>query len=373
MNEYMNVLESFGESRSINDILDFKKIIFFGAGESSNEAFKYFNKKGKEIIAYFDSNVNLHGNKKNNIKIYNPINIKEMVEFNNAAVVITSSYQHEISIELTERYGVSQDKIFPYITEMFSKHFNPALISDNYSKIKRVNNYFGDYESINYFNSLIKFRWTMNPLFLKPNSKIKGFFQYDNSKLGPQYGDYIIDCGAYIGDTVELYINRLDRKCKIYAIEAYPPNYERLLYTIKQNKIEGNVIPLNIAVDSKPGTIKMPISDRNINPRKSIKDTSNANYFEVNVDTIDGLVEKLKIPKIDFIKMDIEGSELEALKGAANTIKKYKPSLVLSAYHVPEHIWELVDMAKKLNNNYKIFAGHHPKCIYEIEYYLYNK
>ena len=58
---------------------------------------------------------------------------------------------------------------------------------------------------------------------------------------------------------------------------------------------------------------------------------------------------------VTFIKMDIEGAELEALKGAQETIKKYHPPLALSIYHKPEDIVQLPQFIKSLVPEYKLY------------------
>lgn len=58
---------------------------------------------------------------------------------------------------------------------------------------------------------------------------------------------------------------------------------------------------------------------------------------------------------VTFIKMDIEGAELEALKGAQETIKKYRPTLAISIYHRPQDIVELPEYIKTLIPEYKLY------------------
>ena len=63
--------------------------------------------------------------------------------------------------------------------------------------------------------------------------------------------------------------------------------------------------------------------------------------------------------KITFIKMDIEGAELNALYGSKEIIKKYVPKLAVCVYHKTEHLWEIPFFIKSLNPNYKIYLRHH--------------
>ena len=66
----------------------------------------------------------------------------------------------------------------------------------------------------------------------------------------------------------------------------------------------------------------------------------------------------MKPDKIDFIKMDIEGAELEALKGAEKTIRNYKPRLAICVYHKLQDFWEIPNWISSLNLGYKFHLRH---------------
>ena len=92
---------------------------------------------------------------------------------------------------------------------------------------------------------------------------------------------------------------------------------------------------------------------------------SESGNIEVPVADIDSLVND----QVTFIKMDIEGSEYEALKGAKNTIKMYKPRLAISVYHKLQDIWDIPKLILELNPNYKLYFRHY--SIAEDETVLY--
>ena len=73
---------------------------------------------------------------------------------------------------------------------------------------------------------------------------------------------------------------------------------------------------------------------------------------------IDEMANREKLKRVDLIKMDIEGAELQALIGAEKTIKKYKPVLVISLYHKLEHIWQIPEFINNLDLNYRFYIDH---------------
>jgi hypothetical protein len=79
---------------------------------------------------------------------------------------------------------------------------------------------------------------------------------------------------------------------------------------------------------------------------------------EVQTVSIDDFVQKNNIDKIDFIKMDIEGAELNALRGAIKTLNKFRPKLAISVYHDLNHFWGIPQFILSLGLNYKFYLGH---------------
>ena len=93
----------------------------------------------------------------------------------------------------------------------------------------------------------------------------------------------------------------------------------------------------------------------------------NSNIITVNTVALDDFLSE----KPTLIKMDIEGFELDALKGAQNIIRSYKPKLAICIYHKPEDIFEIIHYIRSLEPQYKFKVKHHSGCIWETVLYAY--
>ena len=74
---------------------------------------------------------------------------------------------------------------------------------------------------------------------------------------------------------------------------------------------------------------------------------------------LDTYVARNNLPRVDFIKLDIEGAELDMLHGAKKTITRCKPKMAISAYHKPEDLWTLANYVKSLRSDYEFEFRHH--------------
>ena len=76
--------------------------------------------------------------------------------------------------------------------------------------------------------------------------------------------------------------------------------------------------------------------------------------------SIDSYVREKKIPRVDFIKLDVEGAELDVLEGAKATVALYKPILALSVYHKLDDFWTLTNFVKSIRPDYEFALRHYP-------------
>ncbi|MHA1240858.1 MAG: FkbM family methyltransferase [Promethearchaeota archaeon] len=185
-----------------------------------------------------------------------------------------------------------------------------------------------------YQESIFKYR---HGLVYVPEEKIKAINNKD-----------FIDCGAYIGDSALVFETYYHPK-NIYSFEPNKFNYNFLLETIKLNNLK-KTIPVKLGVGSKVSSKKFKYSHDS-----SKVDKNGDNIIEIT--TIDKFVSSKNLD-IGLIQMDVEGYELETLKGAVETIKEFKPILLICIYHSPEEFIEVIKIVHNYNLGYNIKIKH---------------
>ena len=152
-----------------------------------------------------------------------------------------------------------------------------------------------------------------------------------------------LDLGAYNGDTVIEFINKSPKYNSITAIEPDVKNFKKLQ---KNTENLDNITLINKAISDKSGIIKFSTAGG----RNSRVGGEN----EILSTSIDDLNKNFS-----FIKFDVEGQELSAIKGGVNVIKKH-PKMLVSAYHRSEDIFTIPLAVNEINKNYKIYLRHLP-------------
>jgi len=129
----------------------------------------------------------------------------------------------------------------------------------------------------------------------------------------------VIDVGAHIGKYTVL-AGKLS-KGKVIAIEASKENFSILKKNIKLNKVR-NVIAFNFAVSRFDGTVKLYKPDTS--GHNTLKKIPNVPYEIVKSVSLDSFLRRLKIKKVDLIKIDVEGEEVNVIKGFKRYLSSHK-------------------------------------------------
>ena len=174
-------------------------------------------------------------------------------------------------------------------------------------------------------------------------------YEYFLNGFLPKVGDIAIDGGAYDVDTATDFVKQ---GAQVYAFEMDAANYQKCVAPAEKF---GFTIE-NLGLSNQEGDAFY--SSGGVGSRKL------ANYAEGRLIArfidLDSYVDRKNLPRVDYIKLDIEGSELDALHGAAKTITRWKPKMSICVYHKPEDLWTLPTYIKFLRSDYEFQFRHHP-------------
>lgn len=161
---------------------------------------------------------------------------------------------------------------------------------------------------------------------------------YENGPVKLREDDIVIDAGANVGFFAYWAARRLSPEGRVYAFEPVSEVFVCLRQLVAYFSLEAKVSCLPLALGSASGELQLELAHlggasgaikRNIAGQA-------AKAITVEQTTIDEFVAGYNLPYVSFIKMDIEGMEREALKGAAWTLATWKPRLALCTYHLPD-------------------------------------
>jgi FkbM family methyltransferase len=272
-------------------------------------------------------------------------------------------------LEVKKRLDKEGFKNISYLAFCRYSHFDlvhPPFImdfennyKDHFLEYRWLYQLLGDKKSKKTFTKVINFKMTFDYRFMD------GFTnnhkeQYFDKELIPEIKKIrFFDGGAYVGDTAtELIKNYPDFK-KIWLIEPIPENIRIAKRELDHFK---NIEFLTCGVSDKKETL-------HFNEEKSFSTIYGHGTQSVEVNTIDNIVKE----KVDFIKLDIEGAEQDAIDGAKETIKKYKPILAICVYHKAEDWYKIPKKILAIENNYDVYLRHYMEGIFETVMYFIPK
>jgi FkbM family methyltransferase len=148
-------------------------------------------------------------------------------------------------------------------------------------------------------------------------------------------GDVVVDIGAHIGlFTVRAAKVVGEETGLVVAIEPNGNNLKFLERNITENRL-ANVITIPEGIWSKEDKLKLYLGCYSDTGSLYLGPEQSNEFVEVKVDSLDNMLKRLDIKRVDFIKMDVEGAEIEALKGMRETLRG-NVKLAISAYHERE-------------------------------------
>jgi len=166
------------------------------------------------------------------------------------------------------------------------------------------------------------------------------------SRLGVRAGDIVRDCGANIGAIAR---QALQAGAKlVVAVEPGPDALVCLRRNLATEIAAGRAIVYPKGVWDKDAVLELTTGDHLASTASSVAIDRGKHGVKIPVTTIDNLVAELNLPRVDFIKMDIEGAEAQALAGAVRTVERFRPRMAIALEHRPSDVETLPRLAARL-------------------------
>ncbi|SFG75552.1 methyltransferase, FkbM family [Lachnospiraceae bacterium C7] len=333
-------------------------IYIYGAGEGASNISKRF----KNINISFAGKVV-------NRKYYVPGNdyecLEDIIESQKINLVIAHKGYEEKNIE---NFKCNIENVVDYDCFAGNCEVDPNIMTFEYIKLHdnqltKIYNSLADNKSKEVLVAYINQKISMDYKYLK---SVKSENQYfDNEIIKFSKNEALIDAGAYNGDTAKKFVeilksNGIESYDAIYSFEPNLENYKEL----SEVKIK-NLYIYNMALSNQKNHV---LFLENIKGKSACVSKNKKENIENGIEC-DSLDNVLHGKKITFIKMDIEGFELEALKGAKEIIKTQRPKLAICIYHKREDLWEIPNYIMSIVDGYEFYIRAYEDTATELVLY----
>jgi len=351
--EIPNKIEQFLTLQKNNPNLP---VILWGSGNGCEWFVKFMHKYKIPIACIIDRNEN--AGKENVIPVITPE--EACVLYDKAIVVISAmAYKNEIeesiALNMPGFLAVSFDptlEILQQVTNTERKEY----IAEHKNELCKIEQILEDDRSKTVFNNILAGAITSDIDYYKHIAEDSQYFP-DIIKKRMSEEEIFADIGAYIGDSIREFREAVHYKYKkIYAFEPDANN----MAILRKNIVDDRVIFFQKGAGKYNGKAFF-INEKGGGGQDEaahvVEEKSRA-ASEIEIVRLDDVIQE----KCTYIKLDIEGMELDALTGAEKLIRQYKPKLAISVYHKMVDLLEIPAFVMNLDTGYKLYLRHYWNC-----------
>ena len=332
-----------------------RPIVLYGTGNGADKIIEYLGSLGRRPEAVFASDGFVRSRTFAGLPVESFKDVSGRYGKDMKILMCFGSDRAEV-IENAVRLDAEYDLALPDVPLYGGGIFDEKYFSEHADELLEVRNMLSDEQSKLVFDDAVRYRLTGKMKYLRRVEDV--LFTYSRF-FGGRNVACAVDGGAYRGDSVKKLASAIPALKKIYAYEPDPKTFEKLRSTVPEvyDGYGVTVVPKNAALGDAAGCAEFSSSSS----RGAGEEGKNRRSKSVCVRTepVDALCER-----IDLIKLDVEGAEYEALRGAENTLRECAPHLAVSLYHRTDDIWRLPLYIKEkyANKDFKYYLRR-PECL----------
>ena len=337
-----------------------QRLILFGAGGLGRRTLAGLRKAGIEPLAFADNSERLQGTMVDGIRVLAPADAARAFG-SEATFVITTwngnspermkdkrSQLMALGCQRVATAGLLYWK-YPATLLPFYPIDLPHKLLQRGSEVTAAFQALADDASRREYVAQVSFRLLMDSESMGDSMR-PSYFLPDVYRL--RRDEFLVDCGAFDGDTIRDFIRLTDNSfARVLAFEPDQINWGRLtafLATLPE-PVRRRISAFRQCVSDRTGEIAFETTGTDLAASGRGSET-------VSATTLDELQADVG-PSI--VKLDIEGAELQALRGAIRTIRRCRPVLAVCAYHQQSHLWEVPLHIMKIETGYKLYLRPH--------------
>ena len=345
-------------------------MVLFGAGNNGRKTLAFLRQIGLEPLAFADNKKDLWFTQIDGLTVLPPLLAAE--KYGDLAVFIVTifNFTTRFSDVRAQLLGLGCRRVvsFAHLAWKYPQNFLPyycldvpGYIQDQVEQIQKAFSLLEDEPSRREFLAQLQWRLSLDFDALEPPTKEE---QYFPSFLPPcNERAVFVDCGAYDGDTLKSFLKYCEHQFQaILAVEPDPLNFKVLQRFVDCLPAETrqNIHTHWAAVGDRQGGFLFDATGT------SSSAISNQGGVFVQSIMLDALLSQYRPT---HIKMDIEGFERQAIRGAQNTIAKHRPNLAVCVYHRPDDLWAIPLIIKEINPDYRFYIRRYMQDCWDVVCY----
>lgn len=342
-------------------------VVLFGCGSLGRRTLAGLTSAGKAPVAVADNNPKMWGRDIDGTVVLSPADAVKA--YGEEAVFAVTIYNGSAARDQLRLLGCRHVVHFGLLYQAFPGALMPhggvappEAIFEHADEVMAASRIWADETSTEEYLGQMAWRLSLESGNLAlPSPMTERYFPHELFDLNAD--DLFVDCGAFDGDSLRDLLSRRNGELRGFVgLEPDPENYKRLSVYVESLAVDlrGKVSVHPLAVGSRSGAIAFSAT---ASPGSSI---SASGEITVECTSLDSLVGEAHPT---FIKMDVEGNELDALAGARNVLEKDRPILAICLYHKPADLWQIPLFIKAVVPDYRLFMRRYAEDCWELVCY----
>jgi FkbM family methyltransferase len=346
-----------------------KSLVLFGAGGIGRKTLAGLRKLGIEPLAFADNNSKLWDAPLNGIPVMSPQQACAL--YGKTAAFIVTIWCGEGWDRMRDRvrflkelgceYVLTFGPLYWKYPDIFLPHYAAAPaheVHEQADAVLQAADLWADEESRREYLSQLRWRLFFDFDGLADPVKHTIYFPPDLCSLVAD--EVFVDCGAYDGDTLASFLAEPKPGFKkVFAFEPDPASFARLSKKVAQLPARDSIVLHKAATGAENGTI---LFTGDGTPAASM----GTGTIQVDLVKLDDI---LKDEGPSYLKMDIEGAELDAIEGAREVIARHSPVLTVCSYHKQDHVWKIPNLIHSINPGYRFYLRPHLVEVWDLVCY----